>query len=727
MGIHPVILCGGVGARLWPASQEHRPKPFLPLLGARSLFKDTVLRMTGIAGGEAPVIVAGRRHVGLVNAQLAELGIAGTVLVEPQGRDSAPAVAAAAAWIAARDPDGIAAMVASDHHIPDAAAFRRAVEVAAEAAAAGRIVTFGVRPTEPATAYGYVEPGEPLAATPAIHALSRFVEKPGLEAAKGYLDAGYLWNSGNFVFGAATLMRELDRHAPEVARVAREAVETAAPAGGALALGAGFAAAPKISIDYAVMEKTDRAAVLPVEFAWSDVGAWDAVHAGAPRDGDGNAVFGDALLQDSRDSLVRTDGPLVVGVGLNRVGVVVEAGAVLVCDLDASQSVKTAVDRLKAAGRPEALPPAPPSLATLKDRFETWLFGSALPLWWTLGADHVAGGFREVLDARARPVVRPLRARVQARQAYSFAAAGGLGWPGPWRQATAHGLEFLRTRYRRADGLYRTLVAPDGAPLDDTAMVYDQAFVLLALAQAAEVMPDRAETFRAEAGALLEALRAARGHPAGGFSEPVGPSLFQADPQMHLLEAALAWEEAGGGAAWTGLADAQAELGLARLLDPACGAVKENFDADWRPAEGPLGRQVEPGHQFEWAWLLERWGRMRGRDDARAAARRLFAAGERGVDPGRGVAVDELTDDFAIADWTARLWPQTERLKAALILGETAAAAEAGRALMGYFEGLLPGLWRDKREADGRFRDEPAPASSLYHIVCAFSVLKAHP
>lgn len=721
-------------------SRGGRAKPFLPLLGAQSLFQDTVMRMTGLSDGQPALIVAGAVHVEMIERQLAELGVSATVMVEPEGRDSGPALAAAAAWVADRDPTGVVAMVASDHHIPDAAAFRRAVEIAATAAADGAIVTFGVHPADASTAYGYIAPGAAIPSNGRLNAIARFVEKPDAATARGYVEAGYLWNSGNFVFGARILLDELSRYTPDLAQAAVQSVAEATIRGGRVLLGDTFLSAPKISIDYAVMEKTDRAAVLAAEFTWSDVGAWEAVWAASAKDEAGNVVQGDALAIDSHGSFIRSDGgALVVGVGLRSIGVITQADAILVCDLASSQGVKTAVDRLKALGRPEvgAAAAADPAdgLRRLKERFSLWLFASALPLWWSLGADHQMGGFQELLDARGAPVAAARRARVQGRQTFVYALAGTLGWVGPWRHAVSHGMSFLRARYRRSDGLYRTLVSADGAPVDDTAMVYDQCFVLLALAYAARMEPDKASGFESEASAILVALRAAQGHAQGGFAEPAGLA-FQADPQMHLLEAALAWAETGSDPAWGALADAQAELGLSRLIDPGCGAVKENFTADWSPAEGREGRLIEPGHQFEWAWLLERWGRLRNRADARHAARRLFAIGEHGVDRRRGVAMDALLDDLTVADARARLWPQTERLKAAVILAEgeaddharaayQAAAVEAGEALMRYFENVAPGLWRDKQLPEGGFVDEPAPASSFYHIICAYAELAA--
>ena len=218
-------------------------------------------------------------------------------------------------------------------------------------------------------------------------------------------------------------------------------------------------------------------------------------------------------------------------------------------------------------------------------------------------------------------------------------------------------------------------------------------------------------------------LRGALGQlalPNGGWREDAGHP-HQANAHMHLFEACLAWEAVEPGGEWTAMADTIAEMARRHFIDPEGGFVREFFDADWRPAAGAAGSLVEPGHQFEWAWLLTRWGEARGDGWASEAAERLYAAGLRGVDPARGVAMDELDDTLAVRSARARLWPQTERLKAALILGDRVPAGHAAGALKGLQAYLEPtGLWRDKQEPDGRFVDEPAPASSLYHIAAAW-------
>ncbi|MDP3175134.1 MAG: AGE family epimerase/isomerase [Phenylobacterium sp.] len=353
--------------------------------------------------------------------------------------------------------------------------------------------------------------------------------------------------------------------------------------------------------------------------------------------------------------------------------------------------------------------------------FAHWLDHDALPLWWRAGADRAGGGYYDALSLDGAPLDQlPRRARVQARQAFVYATLGPAGWDGPWRDAAWQGLDALAAHHRRDDGLYACLAGPDGEIIDPAAPLYEQAFVLLALAagHAAGLGEGRLAT---EALRLREALDAYR-HPAGGFRE-LGEQPFQANAQMHLLEAVLLWDETGE-AGWGALADELAGLCLDRFIDPDGGFLREFFDADWAARAGDNGRLVEPGHQFEWAWLLDRWGARRGDARAMSAARRLYAAGLRGVDAGRGVAVNALWDDLSVREAEARLWPQTEHLRSALVIGDEAQALVAARGLARYLQTPVQGVWRDKLKADGSFVEEPAPASSLYHIVGACMALR---
>jgi mannose-1-phosphate guanylyltransferase/mannose-6-phosphate isomerase len=338
---HPVILCGGAGTRLWPASTPETPKAFLPLTGPRTLLQETALRVASAPGAATPILVAARAHVELAREQLAEVGVACEVISEPGGRGSAPAIAVAALEIVARDPDGLVLVVACDHHIPDGRAFMQGVEAALPAAADGAIVTFGVRPDRASSAYGHILPGPPL--TGEVRAAAQFIEKPRLEDAQALIDAGWLWNSGNFVFGAATMLAELEGLEPDVIATSRLARDQAHRAGDHLALAEAFLKAPNIAIDVAVMERTRRAAVLPVDYVWSDLGAWDAVLEAAGRDSAGNAIEGRVVTVDTTGCLIRADaGTRIVAIGLKDIAIIVEDGRILVCDLASAQQVKSA-------------------------------------------------------------------------------------------------------------------------------------------------------------------------------------------------------------------------------------------------------------------------------------------------------------------------------------------------------------------------------------------------
>jgi mannose-1-phosphate guanylyltransferase/mannose-6-phosphate isomerase len=718
MAIFPVILCGGSGSRLWPASRPGRPKQFLDLTGDLSLFQDTVRRVAPLAGKDGKVIVvAGVAHKAFVIEQLASSGVTATVLLEPAARDSAPAMAAAAIVVGRMDPAGVALFVASDHHIPDAEAFRSAVFAGEAAAREGRIVTFGVRPTEPSSAYGYICPERP-----GLSPVKRFVEKPDAQTAEAYVRDGYLWNSGNFMVAASTLLAELRTFEPNMIDGVQAAVPEG-PLGPIALLGEPFQTVKKVSIDYAVMERSDRVSVLPVDFSWSDLGAWDAVASS----GAGNR--GVWIGHDGDTCLVRAaSGMVVATAGVTNLAIIAEHDAVLVCSLDRAQEVKGLVERLGQVS-PAHLQAGGvrPTLAGLAPHFADWVCLSALPLWGTLGIDPL-GGFGEAIGPQGARVGEVRRARVQGRQVYVYGTAGRQGWAGPWALTVSRGLERFEATNRREDGLYRTQVSADGTVLDDTPYLYDQAFALLgfAAAAAAGVEPERMRRRARDLFSAMDALRVE-----GGWRE-AGDHPFQANAHMHLLEACLAWEALDPDGPWADSADAIVALARRAFIDPERGFLREFFQADWSPAAGPDGGLVEPGHQFEWAWLLTRWGRLRNDDWARSAARSLYAAGGHGVDDRRGVAVDELDADLSIRSSRARLWPQTERLKAALILAEESEGDERRRrlsdaadALAGLQLYLQPtGLWRDKMKEDGSFVEEPAPASSFYHIMAAYEQLR---
>ncbi|HET9863289.1 MAG TPA: AGE family epimerase/isomerase [Steroidobacteraceae bacterium] len=359
-----------------------------------------------------------------------------------------------------------------------------------------------------------------------------------------------------------------------------------------------------------------------------------------------------------------------------------------------------------------------------------WLCDAAYPLWATRGVD-AAGGFHERLAQNGEPLVEPRRSRVNPRQAYCFAVAPALGWRGDAKRLVDHALDYWVARYRRPDGLYRTLVNADGSPRDERALLYDQAFGLLAFNVSAngEARALRERQALELHGLVMRHMKRPN-HP--GFESGVPPGLpLLSNPHMHLFEAALAGcEVCSESSLWKTLADEIAALALERFIDGPSGALREFFDAEWKPASGIEGRIVEPGHQFEWAWLLLRWGGA-SHAHARTAALKLIDIGEaHGVRD--GLAMNSLLDDWTPRDAGARLWPQTERLKAASIAARLTGEAKyftmavaAADGLMRYLDTPLPGLWRDRIDADGRVVDEPAPASSFYHLVAAVGELSA--
>ena len=353
----PVILSGGSGTRLWPVSRESFPKQLWPLVSEHSMLQETARRGIG-TGFAAPIIVCNQEHRFLVAEQMRASGIDNaTIVLEPMGRNSAPAITAAALLVAETDPDAVLWMMAADAVIAKTEALQEALARAVVAARAGRIVTFGMHPHRAETAYGYIEVGAELAEAPGVHAVGKFLEKPDATLAAELAGSGrHLWNSGMFVFTARTLLAEMEHFAPDVLAAVRRAIAGRVQDLDFVRLDPeAFGASPNISLDYAVAERTKLAAVIPADLGWSDVGSWDALWERLPKDEAGNATAGDVLLEGAQNCLVRSDGILTAVVGLEDVVVVVTKDAVLAMHRDRAQDVKRVVDRLRAAKRHEAV------------------------------------------------------------------------------------------------------------------------------------------------------------------------------------------------------------------------------------------------------------------------------------------------------------------------------------------------------------------------------------
>ena len=353
--IRPVILSGGAGTRLWPASRDSLPKQFLKLLGTRSTLQETVLRVADQTLFDKPIIITQRDYRFLVREQLEEIGAAAEIVLEPARRDSGPAVAAAARIAAEHDPDVLVLVLAADHAVREPARFIEAVRAAEPAARSGRIVTFGIKPDHPATGYGYIRPAAQLKDAAPACAINAFVEKPDAATAERYVADGYLWNSGNFLFRADVFLAEYAAFEPKSADAVTRAVSKARTDLGFRILDAeAFASAERKSVDFAVMERTKRGAVVPADYGWSDVGGWNAVWTLSTRDKDGNAARGEVMLLDVENTFVLSDRGVTALLGVKDLIVVVEDDAVLVAARDRAEDLRPVVEQLRAAGRPEA-------------------------------------------------------------------------------------------------------------------------------------------------------------------------------------------------------------------------------------------------------------------------------------------------------------------------------------------------------------------------------------
>ncbi|MDM8563043.1 mannose-1-phosphate guanylyltransferase/mannose-6-phosphate isomerase [Candidatus Marithioploca araucensis] len=351
----PVILSGGVGSRLWPLSRESYPKQLLALVDHQTLLQNTVKRLEGLANQSAPLMVCNENHRFLVAEQLRNIGVsAAHIILEPIGRNTAPAVAVAALTALSRDSDAILLVLPADHLIAKTSLFREAVTAGVPLASANNLVTFGIVPNRPETGYGYIN------ATDVIedNALSvkRFVEKPDLDTAQQYINSGeYYWNSGMFLFKASQYIKELETYAPDIVNSCRQAIDNAKKDKDFLRLDAdAFKASPSDSIDYAVMEKTHSAVMIPLDAGWNDIGAWSSLWEVSEQDSEGNVILGDVLTENVHDSYLRAEHRLLAAIGVENLTIIETADAVLVAHKDHVQEVKKIVSRLKADERCEA-------------------------------------------------------------------------------------------------------------------------------------------------------------------------------------------------------------------------------------------------------------------------------------------------------------------------------------------------------------------------------------
>ncbi len=726
-------MSGGVGSRLWPLSREDNPKQFHDLSGDGSMLATTVRRLLSRQNEHTPVhVIASERHAGRVRSDLAGIDLqGGSAIFEPMGRNTAAAVAIAAFKTLEAFGDELVLVVPSDHVISTDAQFWQTVEAGADAALAGNLVVFGIKPTHPETGYGYIEVETPAGNA---HAVKRFVEKPDEATARTYMEFGnFYWNTGIFLFKAGAMRDAFLTHAADIWSGAEESMKAAATDVTGTYLPAElYTQIPSISVDYAIMEKAEAISMVPATFRWNDLGSWQSLLETSKSDASGNVITGDVVAIDCQNSYLRSHGRLLSAVGLKDIAVVSTVDATFVAPVDQSQNVKKVVEQLEKSGRIETrFTPSSdrmPVTGAWRNRVNHWLFEETLPLWSSAGKDDVHGGFHETLTFERQPGAQLKRMRTMARQIYAFSVAKQRGWDGNADQLIGHGIDFISKKGRTDKGGFVRTLNQDGSVVDATEDAYDHAFVLLALAHAHQCGNQDALTLGRETFAFLDShLEDER---MTGFLETAGgEGIRRSNPHMHLLEAFLAWHSVTGEKDYLRRAARVVDLFRSNLFDSESWTLGEYFDDDWRPAPGREGQWTEPGHHFEWASLLVEFAAKSGQANLNAYARKLYASAvANGLNRATGLAYAAVSRDGVPLDTLSRSWPQAEAVKAAIALDSTGGPdlkpeieARVGRLFRWHIDPAPTGLWIDRIDAEGKASAGDVPASIFYHLVCALT------
>ena len=727
------IMSGGVGSRLWPLSREDNPKQFHALSGQGSMLAKTLKRIKARPAGETPVFLIGsERHAERIRDELAQIDTAGGgAIFEPSGRNTAAAVAIATLTTLDRLGDELVLVAPSDAEISTDSQFWATIEQGISPARAGRMVVFGIRPTQPETGYGYIEAA---GSSGGVFDVRRFVEKPDRAKAEEYLAAGtFYWNAGIFMFRASAMKAAFEQHQPEIWAAARAAFDAmSSDVSGDYLPADRYAEVPSNSIDYAIMERVDNIAMAPASFRWNDLGSWQSLLEVSPSDANGNVILGDVVAIDCENSYIRSDGRLLSVIGVRDTAIVATPDATFIAPVSHSQNVKKVVEQLEKAGRLETrFTPAQDRVVpegAWRDRVTHWLFGETLPLWSTIGVDEKFGGFYEALNFDGTPVHRPKRTRTLARQIYAFATAKRRGWDGPADALIEYGISFLSNKGRTDRGGFVRALNVDGSVLDPVEDAYDHSCVLLALAHAKACGNDEAARLGAETFAFLDEYLA---DPRGtGFLEtPGGQELRRSNPHMHLLECFLAWHEVTGDEAY--LQRAAGIVGLFRrhFFDPDSWTLGEYFDDRWNLAAGEKGEWTEPGHHFEWASLLMDYAARSGDKALGPFARKLYASAiANGLNRSTNLAYGAVSRTGLPLDRVSRSWPQTEAIKAAIALDrihgpdmKPEIEARVGRLFRWHIDPAPTGMWIDQIDERGRSIAKEVPASIFYHLVTALT------
>ena len=734
--IVPVIMCGGSGTRLWPQSRTHEPKQLQVLFGDQSLLVHTAKRLSDTPGVEAPLIVCGAKYADVIEQQLVDSQTDFIGLIEePMGRDTAAAAGVAAMWLKERYGDNaVMVLLPADHYVQRPEKFSDAVLEASRIAQADFISTIGISPTHPDTGFGYIRRAEKQIDGTNGFLVQEFVEKPDIEVAISYLeDGGYVWNSGIFAVKGSVYLKELNAFEPNIFSILAHAYETSEVLEATKDRAERFqlnkdtfGLIPKKSIDYAVMEQTASAAVVPAAFLWSDVGNWGSVKDLGNKDNSGNVVEGDVYLKRVENCYAKSKSRTVALVGVKDLYVVDTDDALLVCHQGALQDIKSVHQQLMDDNKVVALKHGAPNNLEFEDYqnwARHWLFDKALPFWADIGEDREKGGVFEALDNNGEPLTEMVkRFRVQARQVYVFSHAYELGWK-QGAEALQAPLDFMLKHCWLEEGGWGHLYNRDGSVNDPTLDTYDQAFALVALGWAYKVTGEKLLLSKARdtLGVLESRLR----HPLGGFAEGIpSRSARRANPHMHLFEAAIHWMQLHQDEQMAEMASEIFDLFKTRFC--VNGLLREHFNDDLSlisDKNAPELTWVEPGHMYEWAYLLGEYEKLTGRSSDVTATMEAFADFY-GVSEDSGFVLDFVQPNGRkVASAGSRLWPQTEYIRLKLASDQAPQRQNGLKMLEWLKQSFLtiddeqPGFWRDKLNVRGDLVSETAPASTLYHLV----------
>lgn len=715
MIVKPVILCGGAGTRLWPLSTPDKPKQFQALTSHETMIELTSSRLQASDKGGleiAPSLVVGSsKHEALLRDQLP-----GTRLIlEPMGRNSAPAIAAACL---VSDPSEYLLILPADHHIGQPDRFLDAIASAMDAAESGSLVTFGIHPTHPATGYGYIR-GE--SGTNDIVQVEEFVEKPPLDKAQAYVSSkNYYWNAGIFLFKVSSMLAAFEKYAPDIVADTRKAI--ADDAGQVVRLEpAAFASVRDISIDYAIMEHESDIKVVPVDMGWSDVGGYDALWEMFAPEATSNVSMGPAIMDASSGSFLRSDGPLICVSGLTDMAVIANDDVVMV----APRSDADAIKRLGTAAQSGRDANAVTEESSAIARTMLW---DSFSLWGKVAWDPKHGGFVEELDMDGIPVPgKDRRVRVQARQVFSFAQSLLLGYEDTGTASThvSNGIDYLNAVCRLPDGGWVHSISPSGEHRDTVRDLYDHAFIMLAGAAAFEATKNNAALELAEDALAFIDSEFLDAESGGYRDNSCNPGTRRANPHMHLLEAFLALYQATGERGFLDRASNMVLLFERYFFEPGQNILIEHFLDDWSPASAEAGSSFEPGHHYEWASLLKLHSRATGRDNLSWCRRLIATADAMGWNAGHEFAYNKVDASGAVIDDGSRLWHQLEAFRARVLLPGSAVPGAADSLLRSvkasYFDPISKGAWIDELTAGGKMKSDAVPASMLYHLITALA------